>query len=89
MGHIEQELEIMREELRQVWELAKLSETTYPTFITSIYFPMAYLPSADLPNQPESTQHVPVHGQVPPAFSTMVRTIPDLSNCDPTKPTMQ
>ncbi|KAG5598869.1 hypothetical protein H5410_030239 [Solanum commersonii] len=56
MAHMEQELEILREELCQVDS-----------------------PSADLPNQPELTQHAPTH----------VRTVPDLSNRVPTIPTMQ
>ncbi|KAH0679149.1 hypothetical protein KY284_020234 [Solanum tuberosum] len=61
MAHMEQKLEILREELRQVRDLAKLSVTTFPTFKTLIYFPKADLPSADLPNQPELTQHAPTH----------------------------
>ncbi|KAH0669354.1 hypothetical protein KY289_023847 [Solanum tuberosum] len=70
-------------------ELAKLSATTFPTFKTPIYFSKVDLPSVDLPNQPEQTQHAPAHGRVPPASPTAVRTIPDLSNRDPTVPTMQ
>jgi len=54
-----------------------------------IYFAKVDLPSADLPNQPEQTQHVPAHGRVPPASPMAVRTIPDLSNRDPTIRTMQ
>ncbi|KAG5631521.1 hypothetical protein H5410_003238 [Solanum commersonii] len=84
MAHMEQELEILREELRQVRDLAKLSATTFPTFKTPIYFA-----KSDFPNQPEQTQHAPTHGQVPPASPTAVRTAPDLSNRDPTIPTMQ
>ncbi|KAH0696114.1 hypothetical protein KY290_013475 [Solanum tuberosum] len=61
MAHMEQELKILREELCQVRDLAKLSVTTFPTFKTPIYFPKADLPSADLLNQPEQTQHVPAH----------------------------
>ncbi|KAH0714826.1 hypothetical protein KY284_007731 [Solanum tuberosum] len=41
MAHMEQELEILREELRQVRDLAKLSATTFPTFKTPIYFAKA------------------------------------------------
>ena len=77
---MEQELEILREELRQMRNLAKLSATTFPTFKTLIYFPKADLPSADLPNQPELTQHTPTHGRVPPVSETAVRTVPNLSN---------
>ncbi|XP_049391611.1 uncharacterized protein LOC125856071 [Solanum stenotomum] len=72
MAHMEQELEILREELRQVRDLAKLSATTFPTFKTPIYFLKADLPSADLPNQPELTQHAPTHGRVPPASPTAI-----------------
>ncbi|KAH0748458.1 hypothetical protein KY290_027690 [Solanum tuberosum] len=89
MTRMEQELEILREELRQVRDLAKLSATTFPTFKTLIYFPKEGLPSADLPNQPELTQHALAHGRVPPASPTEVRSIPDLSNSDPIVPTMQ
>ncbi|KAG5600627.1 hypothetical protein H5410_031997 [Solanum commersonii] len=84
MAYMEQELKILREELRQVRGLAKLSTTTFPTFKTLIYFA-----KAELPNQPEQTQRSPTHGQVPPAFPTTVRTVPNLSNRDPTIPTMQ
>ncbi|KAH0760966.1 hypothetical protein KY290_017039 [Solanum tuberosum] len=73
MAHIEQELEIVREELRQ----------------TPIYFPKADLPSADLPNQPKQTQHAPAHGRVPPVSPPTIKTVLDLSNCDPTIRTMQ
>ncbi|KAG5614710.1 hypothetical protein H5410_014534 [Solanum commersonii] len=73
MSHIDQKLEILREELRQ----------------TPIYFPKANLPSADLPNQPELNQHTPTYDRVPPASPTAVRIVPDLSNRDPTIPTMQ
>ncbi|KAH0670742.1 hypothetical protein KY290_026140 [Solanum tuberosum] len=45
MAHMEQELEILREELRQVRDLAKLSATTLPTFKTPIYFAKADLPN--------------------------------------------
>ncbi|KAH0650209.1 hypothetical protein KY284_030121 [Solanum tuberosum] len=62
MARMEQELKILREELCQVRDLAKLSATTFPTFKTPIYFTKADLPSADLPNQPEKTQHAPTHG---------------------------
>ncbi|KAH0682697.1 hypothetical protein KY285_020203 [Solanum tuberosum] len=89
MAHMEQKLDILRKELRQVRDLAKLSTTTFPTFKTPIYFPEADLPSADLPNQPELTQHDPTHGRVPSSSPTAIRTIPDLSNRDPTIPTMQ
>ncbi|KAG5628276.1 hypothetical protein H5410_013494 [Solanum commersonii] len=68
MARMEQELEILREELHQV---ARLGQTK------PIYFAKADLPSADLPNQPEQTQHAPI------------RIVPDLSNRDPTIPTMQ
>ncbi|KAG5595215.1 hypothetical protein H5410_036447 [Solanum commersonii] len=61
MAHMEQELEILRDELRQVRDLAKLSATTFLTFKTPIYFAKADLPFADLPNQPEKTQHAPTH----------------------------
>ncbi|KAH0709463.1 hypothetical protein KY284_010890 [Solanum tuberosum] len=61
MTHMEQELEILREELRQVRDLAKLSATTFPTFKTPIYFAKANLTSADLPNQPKQTQHSTAH----------------------------
>ncbi|XP_049394760.1 uncharacterized protein LOC125859066 [Solanum stenotomum] len=88
MAHMQQELEILREELCQVRDLTKLSATTFPTFKMPIYFPKDDLP-ADLPNQPEQTQHALAHGRVPPASLTPVRTIPDLPNCDPTIPTMQ
>uniref|UniRef100_M1D948 Uncharacterized protein n=1 Tax=Solanum tuberosum TaxID=4113 RepID=M1D948_SOLTU len=84
MAHMEQELEILREELRQVRDFAKLSATTFPTFKTPIYFA-----KSDLPNQQEQTQRAPTHGQVPPASPTAVRTVPDLSNRDPTIPRMQ
>uniref|UniRef100_M1D8V5 Uncharacterized protein n=1 Tax=Solanum tuberosum TaxID=4113 RepID=M1D8V5_SOLTU len=87
MAHMEQELEILREELRQVRDLAKLLDATFLTL--PIYFPKADLPSSDLPNHPEQTQHAPAHGRVPPASPTVVRTIHDLSNRDPTIPTMQ
>ncbi|XP_049406049.1 uncharacterized protein LOC125869627 [Solanum stenotomum] len=89
MAHMEQELEILREELRQVRDLTKLFATTFPTFKTPIYFPKADLLSADLPNQPGLTQRTPTHGQVPPASPTAVRIVPNLSNRDPTIPTMQ
>ncbi|KAH0665316.1 hypothetical protein KY290_027579 [Solanum tuberosum] len=55
MARMEEELEILKEELRQVRDLAKLSATTFPTFKMPIYFAKADLPSADLPNQPEQT----------------------------------
>ncbi|KAG5572254.1 hypothetical protein H5410_062020 [Solanum commersonii] len=73
MAHMEQELEILREELRQVRDLTKLSATTFPTFKTPIYFPKANLPSADLPNQLKLTERalltwdrteVIVHGEL-------------------------
>uniref|UniRef100_M1DDM7 Uncharacterized protein n=1 Tax=Solanum tuberosum TaxID=4113 RepID=M1DDM7_SOLTU len=89
MAHMEQELEILREELRQVRDLAKLSATTFLTFKTPIYFPKVDLSSADLPNHPELTQHTPTHGRVPLASPTAVRTVPDFSNREPTIPTMQ
>ncbi|KAG5632501.1 hypothetical protein H5410_004218 [Solanum commersonii] len=89
MAHMEQELEILREELRQVRDLAKLLAITFPTFKTPIYFPKADLPSADLLNQPKLTQHDPTHRRVPPASPTAVRIVPDLSNRDLTIPTMQ
>ncbi|KAG5599949.1 hypothetical protein H5410_031319 [Solanum commersonii] len=89
MTRMEQELEILREELCQVQDLAKLSATTFPTFKTPIYFPKEGLPSADLPNQPELTQHAPTHSRVPPTSPTKVKSIPDLSNCDPIVPIMQ
>ncbi|KAG5584334.1 hypothetical protein H5410_044768 [Solanum commersonii] len=84
MAHMEQELEILREEIRQVRDLVKLSAATFPTFKTPIYFA-----KSDFPNQPEQTQHAPTHGQVPPVPPTSVRTVPDLPNRDPTIPTMQ
>ncbi|KAG5576197.1 hypothetical protein H5410_056331 [Solanum commersonii] len=86
---MEQELEILKEELRQVRDFAKLPATTFPTFKMPIYFAKADLPFADLPNQPEQTQHALIHDRVPPASPTAVRTIPGLSNRDPTIPTMQ
>ncbi|KAG5570821.1 hypothetical protein H5410_060587 [Solanum commersonii] len=89
MARMEQELEILREELRQVRDLAKLLATTFPTFKTPIYFAKADLRSADLPNQPEQTQHAPAYGRVPPASPTTIITVPHLSNRDPTIPTMQ
>ncbi|KAG5616372.1 hypothetical protein H5410_016196 [Solanum commersonii] len=89
MAHMEQELEILREELRQVRDSAKISVTTFLTFKTPIYFPKADLPSTGLPNQSKLTQRATTHGQVPPASPTAVRIIPDLSNHDPTTPTMQ
>uniref|UniRef100_M1DCF6 Uncharacterized protein n=1 Tax=Solanum tuberosum TaxID=4113 RepID=M1DCF6_SOLTU len=89
MACMEQELEILRVELHQVQDLAKLSATTFPTFKTPIYFAKADLPSADLPNQLEQTQHAPTHGRVPPASPTAIRTVLNLSNHDPTIPTMQ
>ncbi|KAG5630416.1 hypothetical protein H5410_002133 [Solanum commersonii] len=89
MAHMQQELNILREELHQVPDLAKLSATTFATFKTPIYFPKVDLPSVDLPNQPELTQHSPTHGRVPPSSPTAVRTVSDLSNRDPTIPTMQ
>ncbi|KAG5571547.1 hypothetical protein H5410_061313 [Solanum commersonii] len=76
MAHIKQELEILREELRQVRDLAKLSATTFPTFKTPIYFTMADLPSAYLPNQPRTNSTRSSHTD---------RS--DLSNRDPTIPT--
>uniref|UniRef100_M1DCI1 Uncharacterized protein n=1 Tax=Solanum tuberosum TaxID=4113 RepID=M1DCI1_SOLTU len=89
MAHMEQELDILREELRQVRDLAKLSASTFPTFKTPIYFPKADLPSADLPYQPELSQHASAHGRVPLASPIAVKTMPDLSNRDPTIPIMQ
>uniref|UniRef100_M1DVW2 Uncharacterized protein n=1 Tax=Solanum tuberosum TaxID=4113 RepID=M1DVW2_SOLTU len=89
IARMEQELEILREELRQIRDLAKLSATTSPTFKMPIYFPKADSSSADLPNQPEQTQHVSAHDRIPPASPTTVRTVPDLSNRDPTIPTME
>ncbi|KAG5599843.1 hypothetical protein H5410_031213 [Solanum commersonii] len=89
MAHMEQELEILREELCQVRDLAKLSATTFPTFKMPIYFPKVDLPSADLPNHPEQTQHAPTRSRVPPASPTPVRTVTDLSHRDPAIPTMQ
>ncbi|KAG5579956.1 hypothetical protein H5410_050583 [Solanum commersonii] len=89
MAHIEQELDILREELRQVRDLAKLSASTFPTFKTPIYFPKADLPFADLPNQPELSQHAPAHGRVPLASPIAVNTMSGLSNRDPTIPIMQ
>ncbi|KAG5599488.1 hypothetical protein H5410_030858 [Solanum commersonii] len=62
MAHMEQELEILREELHQVQDMAKLSTSTFPTFKTPIYFPKADLPFANLPNKPKLTQHAPTHG---------------------------
>ncbi|KAH0773656.1 hypothetical protein KY290_010793 [Solanum tuberosum] len=62
MAHMEQELEILREELCQVRDLDKLLATTFPTFKTPIYFTKVDLPSAYLPNQPEQTQHALTHG---------------------------
>ncbi|KAG5587966.1 hypothetical protein H5410_048400 [Solanum commersonii] len=84
MAHMEQELKILREELCEVRDLAKLSATTFPTFKTPILFA-----KSDFPNQPEQTQHAPTHGQVPPVSPTVVRTVPDLSNYDPIIPTIQ
>ncbi|KAG5599539.1 hypothetical protein H5410_030909 [Solanum commersonii] len=89
MARTEQELKILKEELRQVRDLAKLSATNFPTFKTPIYFAKADFSSADLSNHPEQTQHAPTHDRVPPASPTAIRTIPDLSNRDPTIPTMQ
>ncbi|KAH0645165.1 hypothetical protein KY284_033049 [Solanum tuberosum] len=83
-----QELKILREELRQVRDLAKLSATTFLTFKMPIYFTKVDLPSVDLPNQPEQTQHTPTHGRFPLASPTATRTVLDLSNHDPTIPTM-
>ncbi|KAH0642432.1 hypothetical protein KY290_034025 [Solanum tuberosum] len=56
---------------------------------TLIYFAKADSPSVDLPNQPEQTQHTPTHGRFPPTSPTASRTVPDLSNHDPTIPTIQ
>ncbi|KAG5606421.1 hypothetical protein H5410_027913 [Solanum commersonii] len=89
MAHMEQKLEILRDELRQVRDLAKLSDTTFRTFKMPIYFPKADLPSSDLPNQPKQTQHAPAHGRVPLASPTAVRNIFDFSNRNPTIPIMQ
>lgn len=86
---MEQEFEILRKELCQVRDMAKLSVKTFPTFKTPIDLPMADLPSADLPNQPEPTQRASVHGRVPPASPTAVGIVLDLSAHDPTKPTIQ
>ncbi|KAG5591489.1 hypothetical protein H5410_042003 [Solanum commersonii] len=88
VAHMRQELKILREELRQVRDLAKLSATTFPTFKKPISFAKAYLPFVDLPNQPEQTQDTLTHGRFPPASPTAARTIPNLSNHDPTIPTM-
>ncbi|KAG5614332.1 hypothetical protein H5410_014156 [Solanum commersonii] len=52
MAHMEQELEILREELRQVRDLAKLSATTFPTFKTFLYL----LRKIDFPNHRERTR---------------------------------
>ncbi|KAG5616507.1 hypothetical protein H5410_016331 [Solanum commersonii] len=78
----EEKMAHMEEELHQVRDLAKLSAITFPTFKTPIYFA-----KADLPNQPEQTQRAPTHGQVLPASPIAVRTVPELSNRDPTIPT--
>ncbi|KAG5571811.1 hypothetical protein H5410_061577 [Solanum commersonii] len=77
------------EELRQVRDLVKLSATTFLTFKTPIYFPKADLLCADLPKQPEQTQHAPAHGQVPSASPNRSQDRSNLSNRDPTIPTMQ
>ncbi|KAG5595877.1 hypothetical protein H5410_037109 [Solanum commersonii] len=89
MAHMEQEIKVLREELCQARDLAKLSVTTFPIFKMPIYFPKADSPSVDLPNQPEQTQHAPAHNHVLPSFPIAVRTIPNLFNRDPTIPTMQ
>ncbi|KAG5576639.1 hypothetical protein H5410_056773 [Solanum commersonii] len=49
MANMEKELEIWREELRQVRDLDKLSATTFPTFKTPIYYAKANLPSPHVP----------------------------------------
>ena len=79
----------MREELRQVRDLVKLSATTFPTFKTLIYFANADLPFTDLGNHLEQTQHAPAHGRVPPASPTAVSNVPNISDRYPTIPTMQ
>ncbi|KAH0657997.1 hypothetical protein KY289_026745 [Solanum tuberosum] len=89
MADMEQELKNLMKELRQVRDLAKLSASTFPTFKMPIYFRKTNLSSSDLPNQPEQTQHAPTHGQVPPASPITVRTMSDLSNRDPTIPTIK
>ncbi|KAG5614981.1 hypothetical protein H5410_014805 [Solanum commersonii] len=73
MAHMQQELEIFREELCQA--------TTFPTFKMPINFPKDDLPT-NLPNQPEQTQHAPAHEvtwgisrrsyepHVPPVYAT-------------------
>ncbi|XP_055803394.1 uncharacterized protein LOC129872427 [Solanum dulcamara] len=84
MAHMAQELEILREELCQVRDLAKLSATTFPSFKMPSYFPRADLPPADSPNMPK---RAPVHGQAPLAHPSAIRTTPDLPTQDPVTPT--
>lgn len=84
MARMAQKLEILRGELRQVRDLAKLSVTTFSTFKTPIYVPRTDLPSADLPSLPKQTQHAPTRGQAPPAPSSIAWTAPDLPAQDPT-----
>ncbi|XP_055826332.1 uncharacterized protein LOC129894696 [Solanum dulcamara] len=84
MTHMAQELEILREELRQVRDLSKLSATTFPTFKMPSYFPRDDLPPTDSPNMPK---RAPIHGQAPLAHSSAIKTAPDLPTQDPTTPT--
>ncbi|XP_055800430.1 uncharacterized protein LOC129869872 [Solanum dulcamara] len=84
MAHMAQELEILREELRQVRDLAKLSATTFPSFKMPSYLPRADLPPTDSPNMPK---RAPAHGQAPLAHPSAIRTAPDLPTQDPVTPT--
>uniref|UniRef100_M1DMJ8 Uncharacterized protein n=1 Tax=Solanum tuberosum TaxID=4113 RepID=M1DMJ8_SOLTU len=84
MARMEQELKILREELCQLRDLAKLSATTFPTFKTPIYFAKADLPSADLPNHPEQNQehmvkfHQPLQPQFGPFLTSLIAILPYL-----------
>lgn len=84
MARMEQELEILREELCQLRDLAKLSATTFLTFKTPIYFAKADLRSANLPNHPEQTQehtvefHQPLQSQSRPFLTSLIATLPYL-----------
>ncbi|XP_055800977.1 uncharacterized protein LOC129870276 [Solanum dulcamara] len=73
MAHMAQELEILREELRQVRDLAKLSATTFPTFKMPSHFPRADLPPADSPNMPKRVPIPPVYAAEAPTFTTPAR----------------
>ncbi|MCE5166178.1 hypothetical protein HAX54_015398 [Datura stramonium] len=90
MAHLEQELEILREELRQVRDLTKLNVTTFPH---SLRFPSFETPAPE--HFPKSTHppQIPLASSglpsvTPPNLPNLVKQTPYVPNVKPNSPPM-